>query len=81
MTMHVASMLESWEPKAEIGDHFTMERTNQHWTKILNQYCAGTTVSIKIQMDGKKFLLTVSCLRNKNVLELEAGMLEKIRTF
>ena len=26
----IASMLESRDPKAEIGDHFTMERTNQH---------------------------------------------------
>ena len=26
----IASLLESREPKAEIGDHSTIERTNQH---------------------------------------------------
>ena len=30
MSYFIASVLESREPKAEIGDHFTMERTNQH---------------------------------------------------
>ena len=34
------------------------------------------------QLSGWKFsLLTTGCLRNKNVLKFEAGMLEKIRTF
>ena len=30
MSYFIASVLESRDPKAEIGDHFTMERTNQH---------------------------------------------------
>ena len=30
MSYFIASVLESQEPKAEIGDHFIMERTNQH---------------------------------------------------
>ena len=29
----------------------------------------------------KRFLFTAGYLRNKNVLKLEAGVLEKIRTF
>ena len=34
------------------------------------------------QLSGWKFsLLTAGCLRNKNVLKLEAELLEKIRTF
>ena len=30
MSYVIASVLESQEPKAEIGDHFIMEITNQH---------------------------------------------------
>ena len=30
VTYFIASVLESQEPKAEIGDHFIMERINQH---------------------------------------------------
>ena len=30
MSYFIASVLESQEPKAEIGDHFIIERTNQH---------------------------------------------------
>ena len=38
MTIHVACLrVESQEPKAEIGDHCTMERTNQHWPVQLCQ--------------------------------------------
>ena len=34
------------------------------------------------QLSGwKRFLYTAGCFKNKNVLKLEAGMLEKIRTF
>ena len=34
------------------------------------------------QLNGwKNVLFTASCLRNKNVHKLEAGMLEKIKTF
>ena len=29
MSYFIASLLESRDPKAEIGDHFTTERTNQ----------------------------------------------------
>ena len=79
MTMHDASAPESWEPKAEIGDHFTMERTNQHWIGYL---CIFLNQCQLCQLSGwKRFLYTAGCFRNKNVLKLEAGMLEKIRTF
>ena len=69
MTMHVASVLESREPKAEIGDHFTMERTNQHWPV---QLCL---------LSGWKFVFTAICLRNKNVLKFEAGFWKKKEHF
>ena len=39
---------------------------------------AGTTMSIKWM---ENFVFAASCLRNKNVPKLEAGMLAKIRTF
>jgi len=77
MTMHVAIVLESQEPIAEIGDHFTMERTNQHLRKILNQCWAYNCQLSRC----KQFLFSAGCLIDKNVLKLEAGMLEKIRTF
>ena len=65
MTMYIASVFVSREPIAEIGDHFTMERTNQSMSCQLSRW--------------KQFLFTAGCLRNKNVLKLKAGMLGKCK--
>ncbi len=73
-------MLESQKPKAVIGDHFTMERTslNRIFMNISEPMLGPVAL---FQLSGWKiFLFSAGCLRNKDVLKLEAGMLEKIRT-
>ena len=140
--LHVTSVFESLEPKAEIGDHFSVESSNQHWIRIFMYFsklmlgpiqlqwnpvprhppirqCSPirhlrkTLWSISVvlsilalslygiftlrpkitwnalewsvtvcQLSGwKRFLFSAGHHRNKNVLKLEAGMFEKIRTF
>ena len=74
--MNVASVLESREPKDEI--EITLQWKEQR-TKDIKPMLGPVQLC---QLSGlKQFLFTAGCLINKNVLKLEAGILEKIRTF
>ena len=76
-------MLESQKPEAEISDHLTIERKRKALNRIfmyISEPMLGPVPPHKLS-GWKRFLFSAGCLRNKNVLKLEAGMLDKIRTF
>ena len=79
MIMHIASVLESQKPKAEIDNGKNKSALNRVFMYI-SEPMLGPVPLHKLS-GWKRFLFSAGCLRNKNVLKLEAGMLEKIRTF
>ena len=82
----------TWEPRAKIGDHFSGGKgkslPTKRWNKNVGAYfqlmLRQTMTFLWVYVNwvgGKDFLSTAGRLTNVNVLELGAGMLEKIKTF